>query len=197
MKKEREEKQREARLAAEERQRKQREKAEQQKREAEARKKAAAGKKKNNIQSGTKVDKYDFQGQMQQAEIIENNKGFRDAEIYEGGDADVELEQNTQNDAGNQLDPNKEYLDYDRAMEDENLIHKIPYTRLMRVKDWKHKYPSAFEAFKNQALRPNTQQFFNAMIVFVAGFIILVAASMGVLGAGIGFISCQPCGALP
>ena len=62
----------------------------------------------------------------------------------------------------------------------------------MRVKDWKHKYPNAFEAFKNQALRPNTQQFFNAMIVFVAGFIILVAASMGVLGAGIGFISCQP-----
>lgn len=147
------------------------------------------------MQSGNKVDKYNFNGQMQQAEIIENNKGFRDAEIYEGGEgdnADVNLQENNTATVDQKLDADKEYLDYDKAMQDEDLIHKIPYTRLMRVKDWKLKYKSTFEAAKNQALRPNTQQLLNSMIVFLISFIILTGASMGVLGAGLGFISCQP-----
>jgi hypothetical protein len=53
---------------------------------------------------------YNFQGQMNNAEVNVRNKGFKDDEIYEGGDA---IAQPSQVESSIAYDPSKEYINMD------------------------------------------------------------------------------------
>jgi colicin import membrane protein len=102
------------RLEAEEQMRKEKEQAAQRKKEAEAKrlreqKEAAERQKKEDMERRKKEsskhkqvvpsdadNKYNFDGKAQAAEIVDNDKGFREVDIYEGGeegeeDAEVNL----------------------------------------------------------------------------------------------------------
>lgn len=79
-------------------------------------------------------------------------------------------------------------------MEDEVLIAKIAYTRLMPVKDWRYKYKgSYYAAYADKALRPNDMQYINSMIGFFICFILMVLFMMAMVeDAKLGFIMCLP-----
>jgi hypothetical protein len=69
---------------------------------------------------------------------------------------------------------------------------RIPFTRLMRVKDWRLEYPSIYKAFFAKALRPNDYQFFQSLFVFIQSMIGLTVGNMVSIRPGLGFICSLP-----
>jgi hypothetical protein len=62
----------------------------------------------------------------------------------------------------------------------------------MRVSDWRLKHKSYYTAYMKGALRPNDMNYINSMLGFIICFLVLTLINMIVMGAGLGFISCQP-----
>jgi hypothetical protein len=88
---------------------------------------------------------------MQEAEIVSRNKGYKDDEMYEGGD---NAEPPSPSPLPSEAKPGD--LDYDETNKDPNGAKLIARSRVKRVADWRLTMgKNWFNAMKKGKLRPN------------------------------------------
>ena len=115
---------------------------------------------------------------MNNAEVNVRNKGFKDDEIYEGGDA---IAQPSQAESSIAYDPSKEYINMDEYENAPGGHQKIARTRLKRVKDWRltHK-KSWISAYRKGDLRPNDKELIHSFAFSIFSALVLMGALYGV-----------------
>jgi hypothetical protein len=104
---------------------------------------------------------------MQEAEIVNRNKGFKDEEMYEGG---AEAEPPSPSPLPSEARPGD--LDFDETNKDPNGAKLIARSRVQRVTDWRvRKSTSWFTAMQKGKLRPNDYQILNSVLMATIAWI--------------------------
>jgi hypothetical protein len=132
------------------------------------------------IQANNEVTKYNFSGGIQQGNIVQNSKAYKDDEMYDGGEGEEQT-----------LDQNQIYIDLDKA-EENGEYAQIACTRLKRVTDWRLRHKTWFQGYVAKDLRPNDYIFINSMIAAVVFLLLLTITLVVRWNDSFGFIICFP-----